>query len=361
MRSRRFTRRELLTGSDRGQTGVRPGSDRGLTPMVPPADFLVRVHRRIMACRVEVVLPGELSEQLAAARAALDEADRLEQLMTIFRDTSELTRVNRHAHEEPVTTDTELFSVLLQSAELNHATEGAFDITSTPLSESWGFLRREGRIPSDEAIEAARARVGMHLVELDPRSRTVRFRREGVALNLGAIGKGFALDRMGHFLRRNGVDHALISAGSSSILAIGGTPRPWEIDLRAMATGEQLAKLRVSNGAVGTSGAGEQFFEAGGVRYGHVIDPRTGHPASGVMSASVITSSAASADALSTAMLIGGADLAERYCASHPGVLAIITPDHVGRDGPARVRSNDAGRPRPLVFGSYLAASVELS
>ena len=292
MTPRGFTRRSLL---------------KGLPPARPAVeDSFVRVHRQIMACRVEIVLPGEFSAHLAIARAALDEGDRLEEVMTIFRDTSELTRLNRAAHLRPVRAGEELFSVLLQSAELSDGTEGAFDITSAPLSECWGFLRREGRLPPDDAIDGARARVGMHLVELDPNQQTVHFRRDDVALNLGSIGKGFALDRMGHFLRREGVDHALISAGSSSILAIGGMPRPWDIHLRSMVTGERLARLHVSNGAVGTSGAGEQFFAVDGVRYGHVIDPRTGWPASGVLSASVITSSAAAADALSTAFLIGG-------------------------------------------------------
>lgn len=343
MASRAVTRRAFLKGSTPRDTVASPGR-----PATPATDFLLRVNRQVMACRVEVVLPGELSEQLPLARAALDEADRLEQIMTIFRETSELTRINRRAHEEPVEADAELFSLLVQSAEINSATDGAFDITSTPLSECWGFLRRQGRLPSEEAIAAVRARVGMPLVELDAANRTVRFRREGVALNLGAIGKGFALDCMGHFLRTNGVDQALISAGSSSILALGGTPDPWEIDLRSVTTGERLAKLRVLNAAVGTSGTGEQFFEAGGVRYGHVIDPRTGQPASGVLSASVIASSAALADALSTAFLIGGVSLAERYCAAHPGVLAIITPD-------------DGGGHRPVIVGSCLAARVDLT
>ncbi len=333
---RRLSRRAFLVG-------VRPGSDRGQAP----PDLLVRVQRQIMACRVEVVLPGERRHQLSIATQALDEADRLEELMTIFRDSSELTRVNRLAPERAVATDPELFSVLHQSVDLNTATEGAFDITSTPLSRCWGFLRREGRLPRVEEIEQARACTGMHLVELDPVGCTVRFRRAGVSLNLGAIGKGFALDCMRHFLLQRGVEQALVSAGSSSILAMGGSPRPWDIDLRSMTSGERLAQLRVSNGAVGTSGAGEQFFEVQGIRYGHIIDPRTGWPASGVLSASVITDSAAAADALSTAFVIGGADLTGRYCANHPGVLALITPDDDSH--------------RPLIFGSCPVASVELS
>ena len=341
MAPRPVSRRDLLVGRTRS---ARSAAARPETP-ADAEGFLVRVQRRIMACQVEVVLRGESSDRLPIARAALDEADRLEEVMTIFRDSSELTRINRQAHEAPVEATPELFAVLEQAARIHDETEGAFDITTTALSACWGFLRREGRLPSSDAIAGARDVTGMHLVELDPRARTVFFRRPGVSLNLGAIGKGFAIDQMAQFVRREGVGEALISAGSSSIRAIGGTSQPWQVDVRSITSGGRLARLWIANGAVGTSGAGEQFFECDGVRYGHVIDPRTGWPASGVLSASVITSSAAAADALSTAFLIGGAALAERYCSSHPDVLAIVTSDVA----------------RPLVFGSFAGASVELT
>lgn len=300
-----------------------------------------------MACRFEIVLPGEDRDRVPEARAALDEADRLEQLMTIFRNSSDLSRINQDAHAGPVTADAELFGLLEECAALHDATGGAFDITSTALSHCWGFLRRGGRLPSADEIAQARACVGMHLVELDRVASTVYFRRSGVALNLGSIGKGFALDRLAGFLRPRGVRQALLSAGSSSILAVGGAVRPWDIDVHSMTTGQRLARVCVSNGAVGTSGAGEQFFEVDGVRYGHVIDPRSGWPASGVLSATVVTRRAAVADALSTAFLIGGTELAESYCSDHADVLALVTPDD--------------GSNQPLMFGSFDSASVHLS
>jgi thiamine biosynthesis lipoprotein len=185
----------------------------------------------------------------------------------------------------------------------------------------------------------------MHLLELDATRRTVFFRRPGVAVNLGAIGKGFALDRLAARLETCGTRHALLSAGFSSILARGR--EPWKVHLRTASTGDLLARLLMADAAVGTSGAGEQFFEVDGARYGHVIDPRTGWPASGVVSASVITSNAASADALSTAFLIGGVDLARRYCAQHDDVLAIITPDDGARG--------------PLMFGSHPGVRADLT
>ncbi|MBA3296945.1 MAG: FAD:protein FMN transferase [Acidobacteria bacterium] len=305
----------------------------------PTADFWLRVHRQIMACRFEVVLPGEDSSDTPLAREALDYADRLEDVMTIFRETSELSRVNRAAYPGPVVVDPELFAVLAICERVHRDTGGAFDVTSTPLSRCWGFLQREGRMPAQSEIDGARGAVGMQHVHLDRERCSVWFARPGVALNLGAIGKGYALDRLGALLQARGVRRALLSAGSSSILASGGSDDPWLVDLKSAATSEQLATLHLAQGAVGTSGAGEQFVEVDGVRYGHVIDPRSGWPAAGVLSASVITTDAASADALSTAFLIGGADLAQQYCSTHPNVLALITPDD--------------GCPRPVTFGSY--------
>lgn len=313
-------------------------------PPPQPADFLVRVHRQMMACRVEVVLPGEHASLLPLASAALDEGDRLEEVMTIFRESSELSRVNRGAHEAAVPVSEELWSVLDLARAVSQATEGAFDPAATPLSRCWGFIQRQGRVPSDEEIEAARQCTGMRLIDLDPATRTVRFHRPGVSLNLGAIGKGFALDRMAAFLAARGAADALLSAGSSSIHAHGGRRTPWIVDLRSMVSGRVLARLELIDAALGTSGAGEQFFAIDGQRYGHIIDPRTGWPASGVLSASVITSSAAEADALSTAFLIGGVELAERYCEQHADVLAIITPDDEDRV--------------PVTVGSYHGATV---
>jgi thiamine biosynthesis lipoprotein len=278
-----------------------------------------------MACRFEITLPGEDSQHVPAARAALDTGDRLESMLTVFRESSDLVAVNRTAAAGAIAVAQELFDVLSLAAEMHRRTGGAFDVTSTPLSRCWGFLYREGRLPADDEIDAARAVVGMSGVVLDRAARTVLFDRPGLEINLGAIGKGFALDIMAEGLRDAGVTRALLSAGHSSVLAFG--PRPWKIDLCSSTLGKPLAHVSLRNGAVGTSGAGEQFVVVDGVRYGHVLDPRTGRPASGTVSASVITTNAAEADALSTAFLIGGSDLARRYCAEHKDVLAVITPE----------------------------------
>jgi len=161
------------------------------TPADDGADYWIRVHRRAMACRFEVTLSGEDAHHVPAAREVLDEVDRIESSLTVFRETSDLVRLNQAAGHAPVAVDDALFGLLRLCRELHARTGGTFDVTTTPLSRCWGFLRREGRLPSAEEIEAARALVGMDAVELDEAGRTVRFRRPGMELNLGSIGKGF--------------------------------------------------------------------------------------------------------------------------------------------------------------------------
>jgi thiamine biosynthesis lipoprotein len=281
-----------------------------------------------MACRFEVVLPGEDARHVAAARAALDIADRLEAQLSVFRETSELSGVNRCAAEQPTEVSRPLFALLQRAAKIHAETGGAFDITSTPLSRCWGFLHREGRLPDSQAIAAALTHVGMKLVTLDVPSKTVRFQAPGVELNLGAIGKGYALDVMAKRLRRAGVQHALLSAGASSILAIGDDGAGWPVHIRPrLLDGARVARLRLRDAAIATSGAGEQSVVVDGQRYGHVLDPRTGWPASGVVSATVVTRDAALADALSTAILVEGPALAEQYCERHPETLVLMTLD----------------------------------
>ena len=281
-----------------------------------------------MACRFEVVLPGEDARHVSAARAALDIADRLEAQLSVFRETSELSGVNRCAAEQPTEVSRPLFALLQRAARIHAETGGAFDITSTPLSRCWGFLHREGRLPDSQAIADALTHVGMKLVTLDAPSKTVRFQAPGVELNLGAIGKGYALDVMAKRLRRAGVQHALLSAGASSILAIGDDGAGWPVHIRPrLLDGARVARLRLRDAAIATSGAGEQFVVVDGQRYGHVLDPRTGWPASGVVSATVVTRDAALADALSTAILVEGPALAEQYCERHPETLVLMTLD----------------------------------
>jgi FAD:protein FMN transferase len=342
-----------------GARGGRPSRRAFLTGAPRLDDSWIRVHRRAMACRFEITLESRDAAAVPAARDALNAVDRLEDALSVFRDASVISAINRAAAHAAVAVDDETFDLLRLCGDLFERTGGAFDITSTPLSRCWGFLQRNGRVPQDEALNDARARVGFGGVRLDAAARSVQFARPGIELNLGAIGKGYALDRVAGSMRRAGARHALMSAGRSSMLAIGGRRGGWFVELVSMrADGLPLADVHLVDAAIGTSGAGDQFVIVDGVRYGHVIDPRSGVPASGVESASAIASSAAVADALSTAFLVGGTALAEEYCARHPGVMAIVTEEGAtmarvfGRHPGARVRARRLRRAAPAARGT---------
>jgi len=288
----------------------------------------IRVHRRAMACRFEITLAAADGVFVPAAMKALDEIDRLEQELSVFIPTSAISGMNRGAGDGPVAVPAYVAELLTDCQRVHRDTEGAFDVTTTPLSRCWGFLRREARVPPLEAIEDARGRVGFGAVHVSSDPPLVTFSRPGVEVSLGAVGKGYALDRARSVLRASGVQHALLSAGGSSVVALGGRGDGWVVDVVSpLRPGRPIATLSLRNAALGTSGAGEQFVVQDGRRYGHVIDPRTGWPVDGTLSASVVASDAARADALSTAFLVGGLDLARRYCGEHPAVLALITPD----------------------------------
>jgi thiamine biosynthesis lipoprotein len=302
-----------------------------------------------MACRFEILLPAEAASDVAAAREALQHADRLEQAWSVFRADSNLSHINRTAAETCCPLDDELGTLLERCERLNAATDGAFDITATPLSRCWGLLQREGNVPSPDAIADARRRIGRHLVELrrerrvgDDHGWTVRFARPGVELNLGAIGKGYAVGRIAAHLRQSGVAQALVSAGDSSVEAVGAPPGGWPIALRGQG---ESARLRLTGGALATSGAGEQGFVHNGVRLGHVLDPRTGWPARGVSRVTVVAPDAADADALATAFFVGGPALAARYLTDRDDVLVVFALDGVSR---------------PRIMGRASGATVEV-
>ena len=276
-----------------------------------------------MACLFEVTLGSEEAGFVKEARAALDQVDALESVLSVFRETSELQRVNRQASSAPVEVSAGLMALLVLCRDLHAATGGAFDPTSTPLSRAWGFLARQGRRPSPEEIKASLAGVGMEHVTLDEEGRTVSFTSPGVELNLGSVGKGWSLDQIAKSLRDRGLRRALVNAGGSSFLGWGRDE--WLVSLRP--GGAPLASLRLHRAALGTSSAGEQHFEVEGRRFGHVIDPRTGWPAAGVRSATVVSDDAARADALATAFLVGGGTLARAYCGEHPGTVALLVEE----------------------------------
>jgi FAD:protein FMN transferase len=274
--------------------------------------------------------------------AALDLVESLEDQMTVYRAHSEVQEINRHAADKPVHVEPRLFDVFQLAQRLYQETGGALDITSGPLSEVWGFSRRRGRVPDPSEIAAALARVGMSHVVLNEPAQTIAFRRPGMSVHLNSIGKGYALDRMAGLLDEAVVGDYLLHGGKSSVLARGDQPGEpagsgWKIGLRhPLRPAERLAEFCLRNQSLSTSGSGTQFFRRRGRRYGHILDPRTGHPVECIFSATVIAPTAAEADALSTAFYVMGPEETADYCAARPELSALLVSP-AAREGDVRL------------------------
>jgi thiamine biosynthesis lipoprotein len=292
--------------------------------------LIVSVRRRAMACEFEVQLAsGRNDDSMEHVFAALDLVEAIESQLTVYRDDSEVIQINRQASERPVPVEPRLFELLQQAQRLHHETKGALDITSGPLSEVWGFSRREGRVPSDDQITVARERIGMHHLELDSASQSIAFWRPGMSINFNSLGKGYALDRVAELLTSSGVDEFLVQGGKSSVLARGDQPGSegagWRVGIRhPLRTSERMAEIVLHDQALSTSGAGTQFFIRRGQRYGHILDPRTGRPAEGLYSATVIAPTATEAEGLSTAFYVMGPEQAAAYCAARHEISALL-------------------------------------
>ena len=306
--------------------------------------------RDAMATRFEIVLPGDDASRLrAAAEEAFDEIDRLEAQLSLFRPSSEIANINARAAAEPVRVSPETFRLLEHAARLSTETGGAFDITIAPLMRAWGFVHGSGHLPDPAQLAAARACVGMNLVQLDVAARTVRFARPGVMLDLGAIGKGYAVGRAAELLREAGITSALIHGGTSTACAIGHPPdaAAWKIAVEYPGNadvppasfpkhapplaggtpalpGPLLANFELRDEALSMSAGWGKSFHANGRDYGHVLDPRTGEPSNHALLAVVVTKSATETDALSTALLTLGPAGMEQISALRPGLRALV-------------------------------------
>jgi FAD:protein FMN transferase len=338
---RESTRRQFLQGRaavNALQTLVDAGDPLGPAPSSGIAEsstaptYLMQISRRAMATDFEIYLnASQHGRETEAALRALDLVEELEGQMTVYRPHSEVMDVNRRAADGPVAVEGRLFQILQLALQLSRETGGAFDLTAGPLSRTWGFYRREGQLPDPEALQQAMGRVGYRWLELDDQRHTIRFLQRGVEINLNAVGKGYAVDRCGELLRAAGVEDFLIHGGQSSVLAGGSragqepNSRGWSVALRhPLKPTQRLAEIWLRDRALGTSGSGVQFFHHQGRRYGHVLDPRTGWPAEGVLSATVLAPTAAWADAASTACFVLGPAGTEEYCRNHPEVAAIL-------------------------------------
>ena len=294
-----------------------------------PALPLLHVSRDAMACEFSIFFdPVRYPSGADVSVAALDLVTALEDQLTVYRETSAVSRLNTIASFRAVEVEPGLFELFSRAKALSAQTGGAFDITAGQLSKTWGFYRRQGRMPGADEIAEALATVGFGSLQLDPERRTAQFLKLGMEINLGAIGKGYALDQAADLLREKGLNDCLLHGGNSSVLARGhrqGDSGGWKVALKhPLKPNERLGEFTLHNQALGTSGSGSQYFHHAGRRYGHIIDPRTGWPAEQILSSTVIAPTAAESDALATALYVMSLDESATLLQKRTDVAALL-------------------------------------
>jgi thiamine biosynthesis lipoprotein len=287
-----------------------------------------RFSHEAMATTFEIIVVYE-DERYArqAAAAAFNEVDRLEGELSRFVENSDISRINNLLSNEPLLLGLDAFECLRTSARLYAETNGAFDITIGSLLKCWRNKDGSRRTPSEDEIELARQHTGTYLLELDETELTIKLPAGPVQVDLGGVGKGYAVDRAGELLREWSIDSALISGGYSSVLALDAPPgtKGWPLTLSDPADRKQiLARPCLRGGAL--SGSGVQ-------KGGHIISPRTGRPVEGKLAAWSSAPDAATADALSTAFMIMSPDEIKRHCTLHPERLAMVIMQEQAEQG----------------------------
>jgi FAD:protein FMN transferase len=279
------------------------------------ADWVRRVTDGIMGTRITVELWAD-DEQKAnrAIDALLDEMRHIDDSMSTYKPTSEVSQVNAKAADGPMKISKELFDLLATAKQYSVLTDGAFDITYASVGYMYDF--RKHVHPDDAQIDKALPAVNYRHVLLDPKNQTVQFSQKGVRIDLGGIAKGYSVDKGIEVLQSFGFTRAYVSAGGDSRIIGDRFGKPWMVGIRDPRKGEGsvITKIPLADAAISTSGDYERFFEENGVRYHHIIDPRTGHSASKVRSATVIGPYATRTDGLSkTAFVLGPEKAMEIY------------------------------------------------
>jgi thiamine biosynthesis lipoprotein len=289
----------------------------------------VRRSQPLLGTFVVITAYGPKSDAtVQAVSAAFDEISRIDALMSLHRTDSELSRLNSGAAREALTASEELFFVISNAVEIARQTDGAFDPTVAPLTRLWGFLWKKQRLPSSSELAAVLPRVDYKLIELDAAHHTVRFKTNGVEIDLNAIAKGFAVDCAIGKLRSAGITNAMVRAGGD--LRVIGTPpgeSTWKIQIEDPTKTGHRRTLELRDAAFSTSGSYENYLVTEGKRYSHILNPHTGRPVEGVASCSVVAPSCMESDAWATALFVLGPDAALRDFGRFPTIFSLWSDD----------------------------------
>lgn len=303
---------EAAPGSTPGPRAVEPRVTPITSTTAPTGDVhLFKRSRPMMGTIFEITVAGATDERAAPpVQAALAEIQRLESVLSEWRDDSEVARVNAAAgNGQPVRVGPDTLAVVKAGLEVSRWSDGAFDLSWAALRGLYRFRPGEHHAPTDRELREQVRLIGWRDIVLDEAASTVRLRRAGMAIGTGGIAKGYALDRAARVLEQAGLHHYLLSCGNQSQLHGKRGARAWRAGIQHPRAQSQVAFLEASDGSIATSGDFDRFFiDERGRRWHHIIDPRTGRPASHTASVTVVAPSGLYADALATAVFVLGAN-----------------------------------------------------
>ncbi|SRX74443.1 FAD:protein FMN transferase [Aequorivita antarctica] len=282
---------------------------------------------KLMGSRFEItVIAKDLTEANSYIDIAVGEITRIEKLISSWDPASQTSEINRNAGIKPIKVDEELYNLIGRSVEISKLTEGAFDISFASMDKIWKFDGSMTQMPSEEAIKQSVAKIGYQNIILDPENFTVFLKLEGMKIGFGGIGKGYAADKAKKLLMEKGVSAGIINA-SGDMNTWGKQPDGefWKVAItNPMDKNKAFALLPLKDNAVVTSGNYEKYVTFNGVRYTHIIDPRTGYPATGIISATVFAPKAEIADALATSIFVMGKDVGIDFINQLPKIECIV-------------------------------------
>jgi len=294
------------------------------------ATKVTKRSRPLMGTRFEITVaspPGAVPG--SAIEKAFARVQEIENLMSEYLPQSAVSRINAEADKHPVPVDPETFAVIQRAIGIGDVTGGAFDISFAALKGLWDFKAERPVLPSPDDVATRLARVGYRQIALDPLARTVVFRRPGMRIGLGGIAKGYAVDAASQVLVDQGFPNHIIDGGGDLMIRGLKGDKPWMLGIRHPRKPDaMLARLTVQkDGAMVTSGDYERFFEIQGVRYHHIMDPKTGYPARGAISVTITAPTAIEADALATGIFVLGPEKGLALAESLENVEALIVDE----------------------------------
>lgn len=291
--------------------------------LFPPKSY--KETQFLMDTVIDITAYGPGAEE--AVKASFVEFQRLHTLTNRFDDKSQVSTINQMAGKKPVSVDSDLVYIIDHSRDLSNKLEGTFDITIGPLVDLWGIGHKGEYVPSQAEIERAQSLVDYRMIEVDHVAQTIYLPKEGMLLDLGGIAKGYAADKAIELLKAKGITSALVNAGGD-VRVIGNKPdgKPWRIGVQDPRQSDSIsAKLSMTEwDTMETSGDYQRFITKDGVRYSHILDPRTGWQSREVASVTTVNNSSTDGDILGTAIFILGPEKGLRLLQQFPGNDAII-------------------------------------